>query len=363
MRKGFFVKIAVDYQSASGQKTGIGSAAENMVRAMREAAPDIEFLLYQSGKEDLKTPGRLAWENISIPMRALKDKPDVLYSPGFAPAFFSPVPQVVTLHDLIGMAFPGNQGKVSSFYWSSWLPMTVKRAKRVVASSEHTRRDAEKFLKIPASAIRVVPLAVAETFRVIDDSSAISRILEKYKIRGPFFIAVGTLEPRKNYQRLLEAYAQLKAHKKNGFSLVIVGKPGAAAPALQILVRELGLEKEIKFLGYIDNEELTVLYNAALGYVVVSHYEGFGLPVLEGMSCGLSGIVANNTSLPEVAGDAALAVRPESIDDIAHAMRDLFENASLRSELKMRALSRSKNYSMRKTADQMIGILKETANS
>lgn len=355
------MRVGVDYSSVFQAKTGIGTAAQNLLEAMKKEAPETEFLLYRGPGRDLRTPSRIFWESVRLPLTARKDKLDILYSPGFAPPLWSPAPSVVTVHDLIGMAFPGNQGAVSSFYWSRWLPMALKRARRLVTSSEHTRKDIEKFLKIPADRVSVAPLGVDSAFRKIEDAGAIQATIKKYDLRPPFYICVGTLEPRKNHLRLLQAYAQLKRQKKNAFSLVIVGKVGAASEELRRYAMENNLEPEVRFLGYLNQEELICLYNAALGYVMISLYEGFGLPVLEAMSCGLSGVCSNRSSLPEVAGDTALMVDPENVDEIAEAMSVFWEDPARRNKLTQAARQRAGRFSMNQCAKQMMRVFRDEA--
>ncbi len=350
--------IGVDASSIIAQKTGIGVAAKNIYEAMIKEAPEIRFLPYTPKDVQLNTPRRILWESVQLPLKVLRDKPDLLYSPGFAPPFYSPVPGVVTVHDLIGMAFPGNQGKASSFYWSTWLPAALKRARRVVASSESTRRDIERFLKIPASRVSVVPLGADESFQRIEDERQIFSVLERYGLKKPFLISVSTLEPRKNHMRLLQAYSILRKKGQNSFSLLVIGKSGPAEAALRGYIEKEKLGKDVHLIGYAPQNDLVALYNAALGYATISLYEGFGLPVLEAMRCGLSGICADRTSLPEVAGDTALLVDPENVEQIADSMNRFAYDTPLRHRLGSAALERSKLFSNTRCARQMIEIFK-----
>ena len=353
------MKIGVDYSSVVSGKTGIGVAAQNLIQAMKVTSPETEFILYHSGKGDLNTPKRIFWESVRLPLKASRDKLDLLYSPGFAPPMWSPAPSVVTVHDLIGMAYPGNQGAVSGFYWSKWLPAALGRSRRVVASSEHTRGDIVRFLKLTPEKVSVVPLAVDPAFKKTDDGAKTAALLKKFGIRRSFFISVGTLEPRKNHLRLLEAYEILKQKKLNSFMLVIVGKPAAAEKEIKAFVRAKGLERDVIFLGYVELDELICLYNAALGYAITSLYEGFGLPVLEAMSCGLSGVCSNRSSLPEVAGNTALMVEPDDAGQIAEALLRYSEDSELRRSLSQKALERASRFSMERCARQMLGIFKD----
>ena len=353
------MKIGVDYSSVIVKKTGIGSFASYLVKTMAVKAQGMEFLRYQPvGERDLNTLGRIYWESVLLGRKAAKDKADILYSPGFSPPPYSRCPRVVTVHDLIGLIYPGNVRPAARFYWSKWLPSNLKKAEVLVASSHSTKRDIVKFLSIPEDKIQVVPLAVNSFYEKTGDAEAIEVTLKKYGIKKPFFISVSTLEPRKNFIRLLRAYEVLKKRGQGHFSIVIVGKPGGAQGELDHFVREKGLSDAVHFLGYTCDEDLIYLYNAALGYVMISLYEGFGLPVLEAMSCGLAGIISNNSSLPEVAGNTALSVDPENEDEIADALFRFFSESQLREKMAEAAYARSKEFSIERTAHQMLDIFK-----
>jgi glycosyltransferase involved in cell wall biosynthesis len=356
------LRVAVDYQSVSGRKTGIGVFTANLFKAFDTFDPGIEFIKYERGPADLNTPRRIWWESVSIPGRLLRDRPDLVYTPGFAPPAAAPCPRVATVHDLIGMLFPGNQRGFSRLYWTVWLPSAMRRARLLAASSESTRRDVLRLLRIPEKRVRVVPLAVDPCFRILGSRDTIEPVLARFGLTGRrYFLAVGSLEPRKNLIRLLEAYRRLSAAKDPEFDLAIAGKPAGAEKELEAFVAEHRLEGRVRFLGYTSDEDLTALYNGALGYATVSLYEGFGLPALEAMSCGVSGVVSERTSLPEVVGDTALLVDPENPDAIAEALQTYASDARLRADLGRRAAERAKLFSPRRMAERMAEIFREAA--
>lgn len=356
------VKFAVDFQSASGRPTGIGMFAANLLASIAAADPSIELVRYSSGKSDLRVPERIWWESVEIPRRLLRDRPALLYSPGFAPPFFSSVPRVVTVHDLIGMVYAGNQGGWGRVYWSKWLPAALKRAERIVASSESTRRDIRRFLGIPEERVEVVPLAANPCFRKNDDRSTIDPVLERYGLRSrPYFLTVGSLEPRKNLPRLIEAYGLLQRAGRDTFDLVLAGKPAGGDRELDRLIRDSRLGGRVRRLGYVDDADLAALYNASLGYACVSLYEGFGLPPLEAMSCGKSGVCSDRSSLPEVTGDTALAVDPENVGQIADALSAYAADPGLRTRLERAAHERAGTFSSARMAGKMIEIFREVA--
>ncbi|MGH7197457.1 MAG: glycosyltransferase family 4 protein, partial [Candidatus Omnitrophota bacterium] len=217
-----------------------------------------------------------------------------------------------------------------------------------------------RFLGIPENRVDVVPLAVRPHFRVLNDAEKVKAVLEKYGLRRPFFISVSTLEPRKNLLRLLRAFEKLRQSDKNTL-LVLVGKPGGAENELEQFIQERNLRDQVKIAGYVPDDDLVCLYNAAMAYVTVSLYEGFGLPALEAMACGLTGLVSSRSSLPEVTGNTALLVDPENTDAIAEGLLRLSQDGDYRSGLSRAAHARSNHFSIEKTAGAMMEIFKNEA--
>lgn len=348
--------IAVDYQSAQGKRTGIGVSASSVCEAASGIQPDWSFTYYTiSSQKDLNTPGRILWESVRIPWRAFKSKPDIVYSPGFAPAFFSPVKQVVTVHDLIGMIYPKNLPLAARFYWSYWLPLCVKRASVCVASSESTKNDMVRLLKINPDKIRVVPLDANPIYRLPPKDA--SGVAKRYALTKPFLVTVGTLEPRKNISKLIDAVRQI--NQGNGsfdFQIAVCGKGGGEQDSVRNQIQDYGLGDQVKLLGYVSDEDIRDLYHASAGYCIVSMYEGFGLPVLEAMCCGRAGVCSQKSSLPEVASEAAVYVDPMDVASIADGIRRYLTDDSLRTSLNEKALVIASRFSWDKTARQMIDV-------
>ncbi len=353
------MRIGIDESSLIQHRTGIGSFAYSFLPVLKEAPSGHTFFSYRPLGSELNTPRRIAWESWTLPREAEKDKVEALYSPGFSPPPWGRFKKVVTVHDLIGLIYPGNVGRAARFYWTAWLPHNVRRADVLAASSESTRRDIEKFLRIPASKVSVVPLAANPAYKKISDPGPIKVLLDGYGIKTPYLLAVGTLEPRKNSLRVAQAFKKISA--KTDVQLVYAGKDAGMGSALKRFVDESGLRSRVRILGYVPDDALVQLYNGALGYVMISLYEGFGLPVLEAMSTGLSGIVSNVSSLPEVTGDTALKVDPENTDEIAASILEFAANDSLRRRMAEAAHARSQKFSYEKTAIAMMNIFNKIA--
>ena len=357
------MKIGVDASSLIAQKTGIGSFASHLLEEFDRSPQGIDFIrLGPRVSGDMNTPQRLYWEALALPSLAKKAQADILYSPGFSPPPAGKLKRIVTVHDVIGLLFPRNVGAASRFYWTHWLPGNLKKAHKLVASSECTKRDLVRLLGLPAERIEVVPLAVRESFRVLDGGARAAQAAKKYGVPGRYLMSVSSLEPRKNHLRLLKAFEKLRRDVPD-MSLVIIGKPAGAEGELKAFLAEKDMESSVKLLGYVPEEDVISLYSGALGYVMISLYEGFGLPALEAMNCGLAGIVADNSSLPEVTGDTALRVNPGNDEAIEEALRTLVRDDGLRKKMGAEALVRSRQFSIQKTASRMIEIFKREYSS
>lgn len=353
------MRIGIDASSLIQKKTGIGSFASSFFEALKERAGQHQLFFYRpANQKDLNTPQRIAWEAFSLPSKARRDRVELVYSPGFSPPPFGPFKKVVTVHDVIGLIYPKNVGSASRWYWSQWLPRNLRRADVLVASSESTRNDLEKYLHIPKTSVEVVPLAASPLFRKVHDPNIEGALLKRHSLKKPFLIAVGTLEPRKNALRLVQAFQKISL-KIPELSLVLIGKDGGLENAVRQFIRENRLDGRVKLLGYLTDGELVTLYNAAMGYAMVSLYEGFGLPALEAMSCGLTGVVSNVSSLPEVAGDTAYQVDPEDENAISEALARLASDTNRRNVLASKAHERSKSFSYQATAKRMMEIFEK----
>lgn len=224
----------------------------------------------------------------------------------------------------------------------------LSRASRVIADSVATRQDLIKRLGLAPGKIVVVPLGVDHArFQPSVPAEAAQNVETMLGIRPPYILSLGTVEPRKNLRTLLQAYAKLET---NAPPLVIAGAKGWGDTKLPDLVQSLGIGDRVKVLGYVPEETLPDLFSATQLFVYPSLYEGFGLPVLEAMACGAPVITSNVSSLPEVAGDAALLVDPESTDQLAGAIQRLIDDSGLRSELAQKGLARSASFTWEETA-------------
>jgi len=284
---------------------------------------------------------------------------DVVHDPtGVMPlALVRGAARVVTVHD----AFPYTCARTSTtldwLIYHAWLPRALPAADAVITDSMQSREDIVKHLRVTPERVTVVPLAADRRFRPVNPATVAS-VLQAHGVAQPYILYVGALESRKNLPRLLEAYAQLRQWSTK-WRLVIVGARKWKFSPIFETVQRLGLEPHVTFTGYVADEHLPALYAGADLFAFPSLYEGFGLPVLEAMACGTPVVTSNTSSLPEVAGDAAILVDPNSVGQIAEAMRSVLSQPTLAAELIEKGPARSGLFTWERTAQETIDVYRQ----
>ncbi len=290
-------------------------------------------------------------------------KPDVFFTPTHYAPRFSSVPTVITILDLAYLYFPKMFKKTDFFKLKNWTAHSIRNAKSIITISKSSKNDIIKEYQIPEEKIIVVYPGIKPTVYPQPQSFTMDTLQSKYKISKNFILFVGTLQPRKNISRLIEAFAKTLTQKEipPDLQLIIVGKKGWLYEDIIKKPKELEVEEKVKFLDFITDDELTVLYKNAICYVLPSLYEGFGLPVLEAMQHNCPVITSNVSSLPEAGGDAALYVNPEDISDIAEKIKTLIINKQLRQELIQKGKKQITKFSWEKTAKETLKVLEQAA--
>ncbi|GIW07557.1 MAG: glycosyl transferase family 1 [Dehalococcoidia bacterium] len=349
------MEIAVDVQSTLGQRTGIGRYTAQLVAALRRVAPEIAIREVSAGREIvMRTDRRLWWQQLELPRRAAGA--DLLHVPGFDAPARSPCPVVLTVHDLIGAIFPENLPPISRWYWGRWLPFSLRFATAIIADSEATRRDILRLTKV-RTPITVVPLGVDPAFSP-PPAGRVAAVRARYRLDEPFLLFVGTIEPRKGIDTLVEALALLEGRAQ----LVLAGKVGWYGERVAERIARHGLAERIRRLDYVADDDLPALYVAAEAFVYPSRYEGFGLPVLEAMACGAAVVTTTAASLPEVAGDAALLVPPDDAVALAGAIARLLADGALRAALAARGRERAASFTWDRTARETLAVYQAVLN-
>lgn len=355
------MRVGIDIQSTVGLKTGIGYYTSRLVERFK-SSEGIDFAYYKDDRfQELNTARRMYWENMALPRLLGRGNVDVLHIPGFAgPRMTKNIKKVVTVHDLIGIIYPGNLAPVSRFYWRTWLPACVKSADLIISVSENTKRDMIRLLNIPERKIRVIYSAAHESFRPIQNSQSLREHIKKYGIDSKYILTVSTIEPRKNMVNLIKAFAvYLNSSAGQDISLVIVGKKGWGYNECVKAALEAGLEDNVIFCDYIDEKDLPIIYNLAELFIFPSFYEGFGLPVLEAMSCGTPTICSNTSSLPELTGDAAILIDPLDNAAMTDAINHVLSDEAFRDKLSGKGLERSARFSWDQTAQETVKVYHE----
>lgn len=369
------MKIAIDSRILNDTRSGLFTYAEGLLYGLAQVDSANEYMLLFTSlrKSASQMPGPLQINFIKkvlpIPDRIFPTKEMILNKillPTFlrlhkckvfhAPAGHSlpktrEVCKVLTVHDLRSAMIQDNvQPQNLSSYRKA-----VHQADMCIAVSHNTKKDLIQQFSLPPEKIQVIYEGVDEKLRPIDDQKSLNYIRKKYKLYHKYFFCLGGV-PRKNIERLIRAFNIFRY--KNDFDIVIggAGTDGPWTSRYHELAKETGITSNVKFIGYIDDHDLPLLYNASECFVFPSLYEGFGLPILEAMRCGVPVITSNTSSLPEIGGEAAFYVDPLSEESIAQAMEKVVEDDYLRQTLIMNGLERSKHFSWQKMARQILSL-------
>ncbi len=294
-----------------------------------------------------------------LPKYMKKMKIDLMHYTNNMISIIQPSHFVVTIHDLIPFTTPETQQLFHRIYQQKYMKYAARKSKLIVTVSNNSRNDITRILGVNPKRIRVIPLAVSEEFKVLQNEELKRRIRALYRLPEKFILNVGSIQPGKNIGRLLEAFMRLKRESKFSHKLVIVGRKAWLTHEVLNAPNGSQLKDDVIFTGPVPQEHLPVLYNLAELFVYPSIYEGFGLPPLEAMACGIPVITSNCSSLPEVVGESAILVNPYSVDSITDAMIKVLSNPVLMSDLKKRGLKRLNKFSWEKTATQYLAVYKE----
>ena len=315
-------------------------------------------------------PGRRLWTHRRLAAEVLRHPPDVLFIPSHVAPFVLPSSRlpniVVTVHDLGVHYFPAAHTRFQRLYLTWGTRWSVRVAAKVIAVSGATATDLHTFYAVPTGKIHTIYEAagpVPENLPESRSESRLAELCEHYRLPRRYALYVGTIQPRKNLARLIQAYARLCREHPLNWDLVLAGNPGWLSRPLYDLAATLNLSGRIHFTGYVADADLPALLTNACFFCYPSLFEGFGLPVLEAQSIGVPVMTANTSSLPEVAGDAALLVDPTDVDAIAEAMLRLSQDEALRHRLIEAGYANVKRFSWEKAARETLAVLEAAAQT
>jgi len=367
------------------QPGGFKTYTENLVAALANLDRDNEYILYLD-----RTPGTLdliptqpnfqprvitgsvpivgfPWrEQIQLPLQASADHIDLFHAPCLTAPMYLRCPLVITVHDMI-WAFPERFSQKGAFsikrnimQWYNYLvPAYVTRQASAIITVSHVARESIiERLGFSVDKIHVTWEAARPSFTQVSDVQCLDAVREKYGLHSKFILAIGSADPRKNISTLVDAYSLLSSELREEYGLVIVWAHSHLADGLSGQVSRLGLNGKVQFLANVNNEDLGLLYNSASLFVFPSLYEGFGLPLLEAMACGAPVVAANTSSIPEIAGDAALLFNATNAKEMAATIAQVLSDSEVKSNLVRKGLKRSALFTWEKCALDTVAVYK-----
>jgi len=360
--------------TAGYRQAGVSGYIENLLKHLPAAgAPDDRWTVYAppgvtrdaigaNGQVALRTarlpttkpPVRIWWEQTVAPAVLLRDRPDVVLCPLNVMPLATSCPAVVTIHDLAFLRFRMHR-PAKRLYLAALTRLSARRARHIIAVSEFTRSEVLQLLAVPPERVTAIPNGRDERYRP-QDSDAVERFRAARELPPRFLLSVATLEPRKNITTLVEAYARVR-HRLN-MQLLVAGGKGWLYDAIFERVRQLGLEQQVRFLGFVPRGDLPLLYAAATAFVYPSLYEGFGFPPLEALQTGTPTVVSDAGVLREVVGDAALVAPAQDAAALAAQLVRITCDDALRAELRCRGFERARQFSWQRTASQTLDVLR-----
>lgn len=371
------MRVWIDAQPLLGQRTGVGRYVEQLTKHLGELS-GIECMYWfnQLVRQKQKTlglePNRII--NSCYPYKVIRrlmkpnplyevpvdlvGKTDVFHGCNFIAYRTRKARTVLTVHDVAYLKFPEATDRRIYRHHKAWVPYSIAKADRIVAVSEQTKRDLMEVYKVPETKISVIPLAASEEMKR-SGIEEVYRVKEKYRIDGDYLLYVGTIEQRKNLAFLIECFSLAKKKYRFSHKLVLVGSLGWKSEEVFDAIRKCRCEREVILTGYVDNQDLPAIYSGASLFLFPSIYEGFGIPVLEAMKCGVPVITSNFSSLPEVVGDAGILASLDSKEEWIDRIGTLLEDDEKRQAYSLLGMERAKKFSWERVARETIDVYRE----
>jgi len=363
-------RIGIDYTAAINQAAGIGRYVRELIGALLQLDTTNQYHLFAASPFPIPhspfpithLPFHDKWlmriwhrARLPLPVELITGRIDLFHSPDFTlPPTLPGTRTLLTVHDLSFIQDPDSADERLRAYLDKVVPRSVRRADHILADSQATKEDLIDLWQTPAAKITVIYCGVEPCFRPVTDPAALAAVRARYQLSdGAFILSVSTLQPRKNYRRLIQAFAPL-AGRYPDLALVIAGGKGWGYDEILAEPERLGIAKRVRFPGFVADADLPALYSAAAVFAYPSLYEGFGLPVLEAMACEAPVIASNRPSLPEVTGDAGLQVDPLEVDGWTAGMERLLTDTALRVDLIAKGKAQAGHFTWEKAAEQLL---------
>jgi glycosyltransferase involved in cell wall biosynthesis len=363
------MKIAFSARGLSIPSGGARQFIRSLIPALAEQRGEDElFVLYNHKKylglasscSEIVIEGnnRIMWDFVLLPRMLLKLKVDAAIFPKNIVPFLAKYNSFVVIHDLAYFdkhldAYPF----LDTLYMRTMIPCSLRRATGIFAVSENTKKDIIRYADCSPDKITVTYEAADSMYQPISDTSKLQMIRQKYNLPDSFIMYVGSLSPRKNISRLMEAFSLIKT--KIPHAIVLTGSKSWKDASVYRTMKQLNLDDRVRQLGYVEQEDMPALYNLASAYIYPSLYEGFGLPILEAMQCGCPVVASNATSIPEVAGDAAILVDPYNVDSLAGAIYKVLTDDMVRKRLIKAGFEQAKKFSWERCGQIILGKIRK----
>lgn len=369
------MRIGIEAHAAEHEGSGNCTYIRNLLLALKEADWDNEYIIYVTDKahpfyERFRPAQKFQIKQLGaknpflrIPLflarESCKDALDILHVQWHAPLLHKGK-LVATIHDLSFLHIPESFSRSEVLRAKIVIRMTAKKADRIITGSMFSKNDIVKSYKMDAQKIAVVPYGISHRFKPELDETRTQKILDKYKVREPYILSVGRLNPRKNFLTLMRALSLLRKKKSFPHKVVIVGKADYKTQEILQLIKSMNLYQDVVFTGFVEETDLPYLYHRASVFVYPSLYEGVGLPVIEAMKSGTPVVASNTTSVKEMVGEAGIAVDPLDEVGISEAISVLLRDEELRRDYIEKGLKRGKEFSWEGHAERTIKVYEET---
>ncbi len=327
---------------------------QDVVEQLAAQSPQITYVA--APWPEAQPAARVAWEQLKLPALIAQRRIDVLHSPinvlpGLLPRRCA---GVITLHDLAFLRFPAVLTRAKRLYHRTFTVRSIQRATSIIAVSNSTKRDVIELTGVPEERIQTVYPCIDKRFSYVPGVEEVEAFRRRQGLADGYLLYLGTLEPRKNITTLIEAYARLRSTCALRTKLVLAGGKGWLYASIFERVRQLGLEAEVIFPGFVADDEQALWYSAAAAFVYPSLYEGFGIPVAEALACGVAVVTSNVSSLPEAGADLALCIDPYNVETMAAALYRALSDEDLRQTCRDRAPSVAQRFSAGRMVEQTI---------
>jgi glycosyltransferase involved in cell wall biosynthesis len=357
---------------------GIGTYLQNLLRELVRLDDDAEYVVL-CRQEDLdwlralgprvhsivtRAPNYSIREQIEVPWRLWRAGVALFHSPHYVLPLLVPCPAIVTIHDCIHLRFPQYLPNRAALYYARFFMWwATRRAWRVLTVSEASKRDILHFCRIPPEKVTVIYNAIDDRFRQPPPADEMERIRARFQLDEPFVLYVGNVKPHKNLERLIQAVHHLHENGYDQLKLMVIGSDISKYPTLRRAIHQCNLHRYVRFLGFVPDRTLEILYRLTSVFAFPSLYEGFGLPPLEAMACGAPVVTSNTSSLPEVVGDAAVLVDPTDSRAIAEGLAHVLADRNLRADLQRRGMARARSFSWAEAARAVRRIYADAAEA